>query len=145
MKIRSVDSVAVILLLSFVLIEGQQTTQNCGRRFPTINPLLKNAFATNRWPWHAAIYLVDNNKQTEYNCGGTLISSNLVLTAAHCITKSDKPLELSEVSVSLGRLNLDKNESDAQSFKVILIEKCASRISVPPIKIVFSINCKFYR
>ncbi|XP_055376970.1 mannan-binding lectin serine protease 1-like [Condylostylus longicornis] len=36
-------------------------------------------------PWHVAIYLIDKRKQTVMQiCGGTLIHSNTVLSAAHC-------------------------------------------------------------
>ena len=38
------------------------------------------------WPWHVAIF-----RQTEegltYYCGGTLISRNVIITAAHCVTQ----------------------------------------------------------
>ncbi|KAK9751270.1 Serine protease gd N-terminus [Popillia japonica] len=37
------------------------------------------------WPWHIAIMSLRQNK-FEYRCGGTLVSSKLVLTAAHCVT-----------------------------------------------------------
>lgn len=115
---RSLNTVVILLSVVSVLIEGLQNTSTCGRRLAAHNPLLINQSPTNQWPWHAAIYHL-NNEQPEYECGGTLINSNLVLTAAHCITRSDKPLDNSKVSVSLGRLNLDKNESSAQNFEVI--------------------------
>ncbi|XP_025267269.1 uncharacterized protein LOC105247821 [Camponotus floridanus] len=36
------------------------------------------------FPWHVGIYLKKNANEYEQICGGTLISSNLVISAAHC-------------------------------------------------------------
>jgi len=44
------------------------------------------------WPWHALIYRRDSKPdepmgtKMTYICGGTLISGNLILTAAHCLS-----------------------------------------------------------
>ncbi|CAG7835364.1 unnamed protein product [Allacma fusca] len=47
-----------------------------------VNPL--------NFPWHAVIFVRYNR---EYKCGGTLISVDLILTAAHCTFKSEGTAE----------------------------------------------------
>jgi V8-like Glu-specific endopeptidase len=36
------------------------------------------------WPWMASIGYLDLNKVWKHQCGATLISNRLFLTAAHC-------------------------------------------------------------
>jgi len=38
-----------------------------------------------RWPWMASIGYYDENSKWNHQCGATLISNNLFLTAAHCV------------------------------------------------------------
>ena len=62
-----------------------------------------------KWPWMAALVLtpVDNAYEGHF-CGGTLIASSWVLTAAHCVTD----LEPRHIDVVLGRLNLNSEEGE---------------------------------
>jgi len=112
--------IAICLLHVLVQIQSQTQTARCGRLGPkNVIPLLKEAFrATHHWPWHAAVYHQYDKPEPTYQCGGTLISTKSVLTAGHCVSRNNVQLDVEQVSVALGRLNLDTNETSAQSFEV---------------------------
>jgi len=60
----------------------------------------------NKYPWMAAIM---NGAGTAQFCGGTLVASKYVITAAHCMffdNDATQPLSTSDVSVRIGDHNL---------------------------------------
>lgn len=86
--------------------------------------LLFNGYTTEEgdWPWHAAIYHLNQFSQA-YKCGGTLINSNTILTAAHCVYENGLRINAERVLVKLGKYTLsvnapDTRESKAQSINV---------------------------
>ena len=60
-----------------------------------------------QYPWHVGIKLVEERK---IRCGGTLITSKLALTAAHCIPVGYYPAEL--INVILGRIDRSVDEPE---------------------------------
>lgn len=123
-EMQTFQFVAVIALLAAtsIQIDGQQLpTSDCGRRLAKLKPLIVNSSSTSHWPWHAAIYHPGVNFVPSYQCGGTLVTSNSVLTAGHCVSENNVPLDTTVVKVVLGRLNLDVHESSSQAFEVCFL------------------------
>lgn len=94
----------------------------CGTRYSQgeVTGFVFGGIETRRgeWPWVAAIYL---NKPTglNFNCGGSLVNTKSVITAAHCINTSTKNYQPNEVLLWLGRYSLvDWNEEGAISSNV---------------------------
>ncbi|XP_074041881.1 uncharacterized protein isoform X2 [Leptinotarsa decemlineata] len=85
------------------------TESGCGIVAARPSPLITNGHDTTpgQWPWHAALYH-SKGFQLLYICGGTLISHQHVVTAAHCVTKlrSNKILNVESVLVYLGKYDL---------------------------------------
>lgn len=80
---------------------------NCGRVSYTSSFIIGgNEVVRKKWPFLVALILASNGK---YFCGGNLISSKHVLTAAHCMhdKNQEKRLEAEEVAALLGRHNFN--------------------------------------
>lgn len=65
--------------------------QTCGMLDPTGNLRIVNGSNgdISRVPWQVRLLLCFNDGAACYVCGGSIISENYVLTAAHCVYKSD--------------------------------------------------------
>ncbi|XP_047238290.1 tissue-type plasminogen activator isoform X2 [Girardinichthys multiradiatus] len=94
----------------------------CGQRSDnTLNRLAYRMFGgrysdITEQPWQAAINIYQaRHRKHFYRCGGVLIDSCWVLSAAHCFETSDKANKL---EVVLGRTFRKHNSSSEQIFKV---------------------------
>ncbi|KAG4073406.1 hypothetical protein HA402_007662 [Bradysia odoriphaga] len=76
-----------------------------------LDPRISGGSETHRgeWPFLAALYYVE---QLKFFCGGTLITRQHVLTAAHCVQNKDSSLKITsdDVLVLLGAHNLSIRE-----------------------------------
>ncbi|XP_050308708.1 serine protease gd-like [Anthonomus grandis grandis] len=105
----------------------QRTPVECGTiSIQRATPLISHGENTvpGQWPWHTALYL-ENNKDTEYICGGTLVSDKHVITAAHCVTKTrtNVPVQPNRLIMYFGKYNrlsfgADVQERNVESIKV---------------------------
>ncbi|XP_070956371.1 chymotrypsin-like elastase family member 2A isoform X1 [Macaca nemestrina] len=79
---------------------------------PSVTRVVGGEEATpNSWPWQVSLQYTSNGKWY-HTCGGSLITNNWVLTAAHCISSSRT------YRVVLGRHNLDIAESGSLAVRV---------------------------
>ncbi|EFN80172.1 Limulus clotting factor C [Harpegnathos saltator] len=78
------------------------------------------------FPWHVGIYVKDGAKTYKNICGGSLISNNLVVSAAHCFydEAENKPNNASDYAVAAGKYyrSWDAQEEYSQKSMVEYIK-----------------------
>lgn len=96
----------------------EEPKPKCGKRIVQHQQLITNGFPSKEgdWPWHSAVYHTEDLQQS-YKCGGTLITSNAVLTAAHCVYEGGRALVPDRVIVQLGKHNLQLSGPNMQEFR----------------------------
>lgn len=85
-----------------------------------------------KWPWQAAlVYASEENAWQGQYCGGSLISPDWVLTAAHCLLNDiGTPLQPDDIDVVLGRYALSSNEGERIDISRILIHPAYDDIAL---------------
>ncbi|XP_058465242.1 venom protease-like [Malaya genurostris] len=94
---------------SFRRTRKPSTSSRCGIRRVRSRGLIVAGSASipGEWPWHAAVYHVNQtNRSREYKCGGTLISAGYLLTTASCASYGRGGKPEGTIVVELGQYNL---------------------------------------
>lgn len=81
----------------------------CGRERVTSTPLIFQGRTLERGqlPWLVGLFERNRDLSLIFFCGGTLISSSTVISAAHCFRHPGRDLPASNTVVSLGRNTID--------------------------------------
>lgn len=97
-------------------LNGHDKCPFCGRRLQSVGLIAQGRETPPaRWPWHAALFYQENFSLA-YKCGGSIIRDNVVLTAAHCVTK--RGLKLNE---NLMKIRIEQGEllsSSSHQFNI---------------------------
>ncbi|GCC26515.1 salivary plasminogen activator beta-like isoform X1 [Chiloscyllium punctatum] len=95
----------------------EKVESKCGQREHKMNKIVGgNEAAIESHPWQAALYITDRRSKSSYfQCGGSLIHSCWVLTAAHCINPI---ISHSWYYVTLGKSSTNKPSKNEQTFAV---------------------------
>ncbi|XP_055548492.1 uncharacterized protein LOC129732053 [Wyeomyia smithii] len=116
----------LLRLLSLVVVASfaadSALGNDCGQRPALTRGLVHfgNESQLGEWPWHVALFHRMNRASPSYACGGTIISENYIVTAAHCVYPRSRvrPLTAAEILVRAGIANIQQLEHSLQQFAV---------------------------
>jgi len=118
---------AAALVVLFAAICGQTSAAECGKRFHTQQ--LREGVANwvvggekgvrGAYPWLVS-FQWKRRSGNQHNCGGTIISPNWIVTAAHCIFGQEGKYP-AKFRIVAGEYNLKSEEGSEQSRDVIRI------------------------
>ncbi|KXJ72773.1 hypothetical protein RP20_CCG017259 [Aedes albopictus] len=93
---------------------------SCGQRQLTYLGLITSGYAANEadWPWHAAIFKRVAKKEI-YICGGTIISENFILTAAHCTSVFRALIAPDDFVIKLGLHNKSHPYDHTTNYNIV--------------------------
>lgn len=99
--------------------EEHEKREPCGERKINKRNLIVNGVRSyaGEWPWHVAVYQV-NGRQKRYICGGTLISDQFVMTAAHCMLDDTLKQRSGTIVVQLGQNDLYESSVHMREVRV---------------------------
>jgi secreted trypsin-like serine protease len=78
--------------------------RGCGKR-PSVSAIVGGVDSIpNSWPWAAAIYETSTSdpNNPKFYCGGTILNKRYIITAAHCIVRTEGRLRADQLSVKVG-------------------------------------------
>jgi len=100
---------------------GQIQTKTCGKQ--AIQPMRQRIVGgvdaiANSWPWVVSLQL-----DGSHICGGSLVTENYVVTAAHCLDRSIQPSRYSVVTGLHTRTNLNTGHSQRITVRQLFMHE----------------------
>ncbi|XP_049292437.1 serine protease 53-like [Anopheles funestus] len=119
-------AICVILIIQQA---AKVDSSTCGvRRLSAIGLVTKGiAVEPGDWPWHVALFARGMTAKPEYKCGGSIISANFILSAAHCIEKPNPEKYFLKAGLYHLYNDTDPNVVIYNLFEIILHPKYDSR------------------
>ncbi|XP_066579283.1 polyserase-2-like [Amia ocellicauda] len=106
--------ISLVLFVSLISVQESQSKPNvCGQAPLNTRIVGGDSSPPGSWPWQASLHL-----DGSHVCGGSLISSEWVLSAAHCF---ESPLNVSQWTVYLGLHTQQGSNPNSQSREVLKI------------------------
>lgn len=116
-------AIFVLFLATESFISAQKSCGIAGESMPFI--INGSDSKQGAWPWIAAIFKVKTNS---FMCGGTLIATDIVITAGHCIQPKNnndrtQPIHPTEIVVKLGKydLSLENERGSVPKYPIEII------------------------
>lgn len=99
------------------------TVANCGKVLIKAAPLISHGEKTypGQYPWHVAIYQLEGPGIRKYICGGSIINTNAILTAAHCVDTPNGITSAEALRVEAGLYDLTISSSNSQAARVFQV------------------------
>lgn len=104
----------ILLIITFTILFSQNNIQSCQMSTTSsipcgcskiLNPKIINGQSANQsaWPW-----MISYGSKRIHICGGTLITPEYILTAAHCFHSNDEdnPIDISTIEIRIGLTDL---------------------------------------
>ena len=75
----------------------------------------QNVTDPHKYPWLTKLYIFNESGALPAECGGSILTENVIITAAHCV------LNVSKITVLVGHPNITSEEIFATSVKSVII------------------------
>ncbi|CAG2115166.1 unnamed protein product, partial [Medioppia subpectinata] len=113
------QTLSVVLTVVLLYLSGQASgvwRQRCGKSQTGTRIIGGETAVNGKWPWMAHIEFCPDQGRC-YNCGGSLISDQWILTAAHCVIDK-KGAIINKITANFSNYDFTYDEWNVNTFQV---------------------------